>query len=264
MCPPRYLQTVGQQLSGRAAQTRPPAARPPAAVRPALGRSFERCLDLTHALGPDFPSFDDDAFALERIASLEVDGYNMGRWHLIEHSGTHIDAPLHFANGGLAVDQIPLEQLVLPLCVVDIRARADLDADTELTPDDLLAFEAEHGPIPESACVAMLSGWDRHVASAKFRNDDEHGIMHFPGFHAEAAALLIARNAAGIAVDTLSLDRGCCTDFATHALWLPSGRWGLEALANLALLPPTGATLVVGCPRIKGATGAPCRVLALL
>ncbi len=264
MCPPRCLQTVGQQLSGRGAPTRPPAVGRPAAVHPALGRSFSRCLDLTHALGPDFPSFDDDAFTLERIASLEADGYNMGRWHLIEHSGTHIDAPLHFADGGRAVDQIPLEQLLVPLAVVDIRARAEADPDAELTPDDLLEFEASHGVIPEGACVAMLSGWDRHVRSAKFRNDDDQGVMHFPGFHAEAAALLIERDAAGIAVDTLSLDRGCCAQFATHALWLPSGRWGVEALANLAELPPAGATLVVGCPRIAGATGAPCRAFALL
>ena len=110
----------------------------------------------------------------------------------------------------------------------------------------------------------MLSGWERYVGSAKFRNDDDLGVMHFPGFHAEAAAMLIERDAAGIAVDTLSLDPGASSDFATHALWLPSGRWGVEALANLALLPPMGAVLVVGCPRIAGATGAPCRAFALL
>ncbi len=264
MCPPRCLQSVGRQLSGRAAATRLPAAGGPATVHPAVGRSFSRCFDLTHALDPRFPSFDEDSFALESIASLDTDGYNMGRWHLIEHSGTHIDAPLHFANGGLAVDQIPLERLILPLAVVDIRASAEADPDAELTPEELLRFEAEHGAIPEGACVAMLSGWDRYVTSAKFRNDDDLGIMHFPGFHAEAAALLIERNAFGIAVDTLSLDHGPSSAFATHALWLPSGRWGIEALANLALLPPTGATLVVGCPRIAGATGAPCRAFALL
>ena len=264
MCPPRCLQSVGPQLSGPGAAGRPPAARGPATAHPALGRSFSRCLDLTHALDPDFPSFDRDSFALETIASLDADGYNMARWHLIEHSGTHIDAPLHFANGGLAVDQIPLERLILPLVVVDLRARAEADPDATLTPDDLLAFEAEHGAVPAGACVAMLSGWDRHVRSAQFRNDDDLGVMHFPGFHAEAAALLIERDAAGIAVDTLSLDPGASSDFATHALWLPSGRWGLEALANLALLPPTGAVLVVGCPRIAGATGAPCRAFALL
>ena len=245
---------------GRPAAGRPRAGHGASGARPEL----QPLPDLTHALDPDFPSFDRDSFALETIASLDADGYNMARWHLIEHSGTHIDAPLHFANGGLAVDQIPLERLILPLVVVDLRARAEADPDATLTPDDLLAFEAEHGAIPAGACVAMLSGWDRHVRSAQFRNDDDLGVMHFPGFHAEAAALLIERDAAGIAVDTLSLDPGASSDFATHALWLPSGRWGLEALANLALLPPTGAVLVVGCPRIAGATGAPCRAFALL
>ena len=89
--------------------------------------------------------------------------------------------------------------------------------------------------------------------------------MHFPGFHVEAAQYLMSeRNAIGIGVDTLSLDFGRSANFATHYAWLPTDRWGLEALANLAALPPSGATLVVGGPMIKGATGGPSRVLALL
>lgn len=90
------------------------------------------------------------------------------------------------------------------------------------------------------------------------------GWMHFPGFHAEAAALLIERGAVGLAVDTLSLDHGPSSDFPTHRTWLPTGRWGLEAVANLAMLPPVGATIVVGAPKIEGATGGPARVLALV
>jgi kynurenine formamidase len=88
--------------------------------------------------------------------------------------------------------------------------------------------------------------------------------MHFPGFHLEAAKLLEERDAAGIAVDTLSLDFGASPDFAVHYAWLPGGRWGIECIANLRELPPTGATLVVGGPKIQGATGGPARVLALV
>jgi kynurenine formamidase len=111
----------------------------------------------------------------------------------------------------------------------------------------------------------MLSGWDARVAGPEFRNADGDGVMHFPGFHVEAAQYLMGeRNAIGIAVDTLSLDYGKSADFATHYAWLPTNRWGLEAVAKLAELPPVGATLVVGGPKIKGATGGPSRVFALL
>jgi kynurenine formamidase len=90
-------------------------------------------------------------------------------------------------------------------------------------------------------------------------------VMHFPGIHPAAAAwLLKERNVTGLAVDTLSLDHGPSKDFKTHALWLPAGRWGLENVANLDKVPPSGATLVAGVPKVEGATGAPARILALV
>jgi kynurenine formamidase len=235
-------------------------------VRAAEPRSFTRVVDLTHAIGPDFPTYDGGSnLEIEPLVTLAKDGYNMNRWLLVEHTGTHMDAPIHFGEGVQSADEIPIENLVAPLAVVDIRARAQDDPDAQVTPDDLSAFEAEHGPVPDGACVAMLSGWDARAAGPEFRNADGDGGMHFPGFHVEAAQYLIdERNVVGIAVDTLSLDFGQSADFATHYAWLPTNRWGLEAVARLAELPPTGATLVVGGPKIKGATGGPSRVLALL
>jgi kynurenine formamidase len=240
------------------------ALAPP--VRAAATRTFTRVVDLTHAIGPDFPTFGGGSnLEIETVVTLAKDGYNMNRWLLVEHTGTHLDAPIHFGEGVQAADEIPVEHLVVPLVIVDIRAKAQDDADAELTPDDLEAFEAAHGPIADGACVAMLSGWDARASGPEFRNADGGGVMHFPGFHVEAAQYLMnERNAVGIAVDTLSLDYGKSADFATHYAWLPTNRWGLEAVANLAELPPTGATLVVGGPKIKGATGGLSRVLALL
>jgi kynurenine formamidase len=267
------LETVGRRLSRRGlirgaglATAAVAASAVAPRVRAAEPKSFTRVLDLTHAIGPDFPTYDGDSnLEIETLVTLAKDGYNMYRWHLVEHTGTHMDAPFHFGDGAQTADQIPVEHLVVPLAIVDIRARAADDADAQLTPDDLQAFEAEHGPIPDGACVAMLSGWADKVAGPGFRNADSQGVMHFPGFHVEAAQYLMTeRNALGIAVDTLSLDHGKSADFATHYAWLPSNRWGLEAVANLAALPATGATLVVGGPKIKGATGGPSRVLALL
>ncbi|MCE3246692.1 MAG: hypothetical protein K0R41_517 [Geminicoccaceae bacterium] len=257
----RFVRGTGLALLAGASASLAPAPR----ARAAEPRSFTRVVDLTHAMGPDFPTYDGGSnLAMETVVTLAKDGYNMYRWHLVEHTGTHMDAPIHFGDGVQSAAEIPVENLVVPLAVVDIRAKA-ADDPAQLTPDDLKAFEAAHGPIAEGACVAMLSGWSEKVSGPQFRNADADGVMHFPGFHVEAAQFLMSeRNTTGIAVDTLSLDHGRSADFATHYAWLPSNRWGLEAVANLAELPPTGATLVVGGPKIKGATGGPSRVLALL
>jgi kynurenine formamidase len=120
--------------------------------------------------------------------------------------------------------------------------------------------------MPENACVAMHSGWGRHVSdAAKFTGKDAAGVFHFPGFGAEVTEwLLKRRSVAGIAVDTLSLDPGPSKDFKTHRLWLPSGRWGLENVANLDQVPAAGATLVVGLAKVKDATGGPARLIALV
>jgi kynurenine formamidase len=112
----------------------------------------------------------------------------------------------------------------------------------------------------------MHSGWAQHVTNvAKFVGKNAEGAMHFPGVHPDAADwLLKERRVAGLAVDTLSLDPGNSTTFTTHALWLPAGRWGIENMANLDKVPATGATLVVGVPKVSGATGGPARIFALV
>ncbi len=276
MCPPKCQETVLQRLrTGRrglmkaagmaAAGGAATMALPKAPVRAQTAGSFSRVVDLTHTMGPDFPTFGGGVnLEFEDITVFSNDGYNLKRWLLIEHTGTHMDAPFHFSEDGQSADEIPIENLVAPLAVVDISAKAEDDPDAQLTPDDLAAWEAENGPIPEGACVAMHSGWDAKVGGDGFRNADADGVMHFPGFHVEAAAMMMEeRSVVGIAVDTLSLDFGPSPDFATHYLWLPSNRWGMEAVANLGQLPPVGATIVVGGPKIKGATGGPSRVIAL-
>lgn len=220
--------------------------------------------DLTHELHPDFPTFfGEPQFKMVPKFTYKEHKFNLNEWVVNEHTGTHLDAPLHFSADGRSVAEIPIESLVVPLAIVDIREKASANADAQVTPDDIKAWTAKNGPIPDRACVAMLSGWDAHVTSPKFRNADDKKVMHFPGFHVEAAKMLLeTTSASGIAVDTLSLDHGPSPDFAAHYAWLPAGRWGLECAANLARLPATGATLVVGAQKIRGATGGPCRVLA--
>ena len=235
----------------------------PAAAAP---RPARRVFDLTHTMSAEFPTFDGKpGIEMQKVFDLKKDGYNLYRWGLIEHSGTHLDAPIHFSEAGMAVEQIPADTLVVPLAVINVADKAAKDADYQLSRSDLAAWERRHGRLPDNCCVAMHSGWARHVADkAKFVGKDAGGVMHFPGIAPDAAAwLLKQRKVAGLAVDTLSLDHGASKDFKTHVLWLGAGRWGLENVAGLDSVPAAGATLVVGLAKVKGATGAPARLFAL-
>ena len=227
--------------------------------------TFERVVDLTHTLAEDFPTFGgEQQLVVDSVFTQATDGYNLNQWTINEHTGTHMDAPFHFSDQQTA-DAIPVENLVGPLAIVDIRGKAEADPDAFLTPDDIAAWEAEHGELPAGAIVAMQSGWGEFVSGEKFRNADDEGVMHFPGFHVETTQFLSEeRDVKGIMVDTLSLDHGPSADFAVHFGWLPTNRWGMECIANLDQLPALGATVIVGGPKIAGATGGPSRVIALV
>ncbi|MBN2907193.1 MAG: cyclase family protein [Rhodobacteraceae bacterium] len=232
----------------------------------ALAAGHGGVADMTHEYGADFPTyFGESQFSWEQKFNFAEHGFNLAEYRVNEHTGTHIDAPLHFSADGAAVNEIAVENLVAPLCVVDIAARAQEDADAQVTPDDIAAWIAAHGEIPANACVAMHSGWAAHVSGPKFRNADDAGTQHYPGFHVEAVQMLIEQTAArSIGVDTLSLDYGMSPDFATHYAWLPTGRFGIECLANLDQVPAAGATLVIGAPKHRGGTGGPARIFALV
>ena len=166
----------------------------------------------------------------------------------------------------LRVEKIVAGELVVPLAVIDVRKQAEKDADYLMTVEDVQTWEKHFKKLPDNCCVAMMSGWGQHVGdAAKFTGKDASGTLHFPGFSPELAKwLLKERKVLGIAVDTLSLDNGPSKVFKTHHVWLPSGRWGLESVANLEKVPPSGGTLVVGVAKVKDATGAPVRLIALI
>ena len=223
-------------------------------------------VDMTHTLDETFPTyFGEPGIAYETGATFAENGFNLYTLTLNEHTGTHIDAPLHFSADGQSVDEIPVSSLVCPLCVIDIREAADADPDAQVTPDDLTAWIAANGEIPDGACVAMLSGWDAKTGGPEFRGADDAGGLHFPGFHIEATEMLMEETGAvAMAVDSLSLDHGPSGDFATHYAWLPSGRYGIECIAGLSQVPAAGATLVVGAPKVGRGTGGPARIFAMV
>lgn len=276
MCAPHIIRHVGNQLAAQKPYLAPADHSGGAAsgtternnARAPFSSAFQHIVDLTHPLSPDFPIF--PAFQpmkVQTTVTMEKDGFYARRWDIDEHTGTHLDAPAHFAvgDGIRTMDQIPATQLVVPMVVIDIKERADKDFDTVLTVDDVLAYERRHGRIPDGAAVCVYTGWETRVGSAQeFLNPDASGVMHFPGIGVEAARFLAEeRNVAGVGIDTLSLDFGPSTDFRAHFEILSRNKWGLEALANLNKVPPAGALLMVGALKVREASGGPCRVLAI-
>lgn len=237
-----------------------------ASPQPVLAQAAPvKAADLTHELFETFPTyFGEQQLFIEQKFNFAEHTFNLNEWRLSEHTGTHIDAPLHFSADGRSVAELTVEDLIAPLVVIDIRAKADANPDAQLTPDDIKAWTDANGPLPENAVVALYSGWDQHVTTDKFRNADAKGTQHYPGFHLEAAQQLLETSTRAIAVDTLSLDFGPSPDFIVHNTWLPNGRYGIEGVANLGAVPASGATIVVGAPKIRGATGGPAHVFALI
>ncbi len=220
-------------------------------------------IDLTHAFTTDFPVFPGGPQAeRETLVSVENDGYYIQRWVFAEHTGTHMDFPGHFIADGLRTDTYPVELLLGPAVVIDISARAEDDADTMVTVDDLKGWEMENGDIPVGAFVMMYSGWEELIGSPAFLGDDSG--LHFPGFSAEASEWLVGeRSIHGIGVDTLSIDHGPSMTFDTHYIILGAGLLGIENVANLTSIMGAEATVVCGIPRYEEGSGGPARILAL-
>ncbi|MBA4183747.1 MAG: cyclase family protein [Acidobacteria bacterium] len=230
--------------------------------------STENVVDLTHTLDENFPFIPIPGitfpFKKTPIATIEKLGVAAFRWEIHEHIGTQIDAPSHFFADGLSLEQMPVRQFIAPLAVIDISTRARADADTAVTIEDIKNWEKKYGRLPKGAAVFMYSGWDAKVKDAKaFINMDDANTMHFPGFSAEAALFLAReRDVVGIGVDTVSLDPGNDKAYKAHKAWLAAGKWGVECVANLKQVPPVGATVFVGAPKVGGATGGLVRLIA--
>jgi kynurenine formamidase len=248
------------------------AASPQQEVAPAVrladdgGAPFRRVMDLTHTLSPRFPVFPFyEPFAMRSLATVEREGFCANELRYAEHTGTHIDAPAHFVAGGDGIHALEVSRFLAPLVVVSLAERAGRDHDAFLTVDDLAAWERRHGRIPEGAVVAVHSGWEERLDEpGRFANADAMGVMHHPGFGREAAEWLVnERVITGAAVDTLSLDIGASTTYEAHTVLLGAGKYGLENVANLAHVPPSGATIIVGAPKHEGGSGGPARLIAL-
>lgn len=226
----------------------------------------KRVIDLTHEMHEDMTYWPGGVpFAKERLLDYGDHGYRLHRFVVGENTGTHVDAPVHFVEGGAGIAEIPLEDLMVPVVVVDVQDQVAQDPDYLITAADLEAFEAEHGEIPAGALVIANTGWHEKFGDLEqYAGMDDAEVLHFPGYHPDAAELLIERDVAGVGIDTLSLDHGPSKDFAFHHAMLGAGKYQIENLANLDAMPPTGATVVIGVLPVREGTQAQARVLAFL
>ncbi|WP_259065217.1 cyclase family protein [Mucilaginibacter sp. X4EP1] len=230
--------------------------------------SYGHLEDLTYTLTKDFPYIHVHkltfAFQLKTMATLKKNGVNANTWIIHEHLGTHVDAPNHFQPDGISVDQIKPEDLIVPLIVIDIRAKAAMNRDAELTVSDIEKFEEVNGRIKPHSCVMMLSGWGKYVKTPVYMGIDGNGNKHFPGFSVDAVKFLAKNRAiAGIGADVISFDPGIDNNYSTHKMLFSYGKWAVENVANLEKVPVTGAILIVGAPKIGEATGGIARIFAV-
>jgi kynurenine formamidase len=223
-----------------------------------------RLQDLTHVFTEGFPVFTFDPPVRETLITIPSGGFYAQKWTFGEHSGTHMDAPGHFVEGGRLSPEITLEELLTPIAVVDISDRAEREPDAMVTVDDLRRYERRHGRIPKGALVCMDSGWAAKVDDPlAFKGGAAFPNYHFPGFSLDAAMWLAERrDVTGIGVDTISLDPGNSLTFPVHVNFLATDRYGLEGMNNLDRIPPRGAVAYVGLIPWEEGSGGPCRVIA--
>ena len=233
-----------------------------------------RLVDLTHSLNartlywPTSPS----TFKLDQLSYGRTEGgwfYSANAFSAPEHGGTHLDAPIHFAEGRQTSDKIPLESLIGSAVVIDISAKAAANNDYRLTREDVFAFERRHGRIRPGTIVLLRTGWSKRWPDRKrYFGDDTPGEtarLHFPSFGEGAARLLVEdRKAKALGVDVASIDYGQSKDFIVHRIAADRNVPGLENLTNLEELPPTGASIIALPIKIEGGSGGPARVIALV
>jgi kynurenine formamidase len=231
-------------------------------------------VDLTHDFAADaiyWPTA--RPFSLEVVSAQRTPAgyyYAANNFAAAEHGGTHLDAPVHFAEGRHTADQIPLDQLVGAAAVVDVTARADADRDYRLDVAALEGWEREHGAIGERAIVLVRTGWSsRWPDKVRYLGTGRTGPeavpeLHFPGIDSAAARWLVTRKVKAVGIDTPSIDYGQSSTFDTHQILFQADIPAFENVAHLDRLPATGATVIALPMKIRGGSGGPLRIVAVV
>lgn len=249
------------------------------ALAGALATRSVKVIDLTQTLSEDTPLLvlpepfgQTAAFSRQEISRYDDRGvaWHWNNFTVGEHTGTHFDAPVHWVSGkdlpDNSVDAVPVANFVTPAVVLDFAAQCAADPDFLLTADHIRDWEASYGAIPAGCWVLLRTDWSKRDSQA-YTNRRDDGA-HTPGPDTCAIEYLIARDIVGIGVETIGTDAGqahlLTPPYPAHTLLHGAGRYGLQCLENLDLLPPTGAMLICPPLKIRDGSGSPLRVLALV
>src|SRR5688572_4147582 len=233
-----------------------------------------RWIDLTHDFSAEtvyWPTA--KPFTLEVVSAERTPAgyyYAANNFSAAEHGGTHLDAPVHFAEGKWTADQIPLDRLVGDAAVIDVQSSADSSADYRVDLNALDAWEGMHGTVPSGAIVLFRTGWARHWPDrAKYLGTTRTGPdavkeLHFPGIDSAAAQRLVERRVRAVGIDTPSIDYGQSSTYPTHQILFAANIPAFENVANLDRLPVKGSFVVALPMKIKGGSGGPLRIVAVV
>lgn len=231
-------------------------------------------VDLSHDMAEDSPFWPTAEGFKHEIASY---GKTPGGWFyssynltLSEHGGTHLDAPIHFAEGKQTADQVPLDRLIGPAAVIDVSTASAANRDYRFTVADVENWERANGRLPDGTILLFRTGYSKYwpdreaYMGTNERGPDAVAKLHFPGLSGELAKFLIERKVSAVGLDTPSLDYGQSKDFIVHRTLLGANIPGFENVANLDQLPAKGAMVVALPTKIRGGSGAPLRIVALV
>jgi kynurenine formamidase len=247
-----------------------------ACARPSLSDQLTRAawVDLTYAFDSTtiyWPTA--KPFRLEVVSAQRTPAgyyYAANNIAAAEHGGTHLDAPVHFAEGKLPTDQIPLARLTGLAVVIDVSRQSEADRDFRVGPADLETWERGHTPIPAGAIVLIRTGWgNRWPDRVRYLGTTQTGPaavpeLHFPGIAPDAARWLVGRKVHAVGIDTPSIDYGQSTTFETHQILFASDVPAFENVAHLSAVPATGAFVIALPMKIRGGSGGPLRIVAVL
>lgn len=231
----------------------------------------QKWVDLSHGVNttiPYFPAF--KPIEEKTLFTVEKDGFLAKEYTVASQYGTHIDAPVHFADGKRTLDEISATEFILPLIVIHKEKEVATNPDYRLTVEDIQQFEAEFGKIPAGSFVAFASGWSaRWKDTVAFYNKDENGQAHTPGWSLDALQFLHnERDVAAIGHETLDTDSALDfvknQDLVGERYWLSQNKFQVEVLNNLSSLPSVGGAIFIGVPKIEQAPGFNARVLAVV
>lgn len=209
-----------------------------------------------------------DGFKKETVAEGKTDKgyyYSAYKFSAPEHGGTHLDSPIHFAEGRQTVDQIPLNQLIAPAVKIDVSGKASSNRDYLISVEDITTWETQNGKIPDGNIVLFQTGYGKFWSDRAKYMGAEGEQKHFPGLSPEAAKWLLQnRKINAVGIDTASIDYGQSNTFDTHVALMSENIPAFENVANLEQVPVVGSQVIALPMKIKGGSGAPLRIVALI